>query len=103
MSAPEDRELLEKVAAAKGWGGPRDFDPRTGWNPLEQNDAAATLLVQFDIDLDMGTSGCIMAGRWALADGHFSATVRVADDAGDDARLAAWRRAVVMAVAAIVL
>lgn len=48
----KDRELLELAAKAAGLGGgPFDFDPRTGWNPLENDGDALRLAVELKIDV----------------------------------------------------
>ena len=94
MSALTDRELLELAAKAAGLGeGPYDFDPRTGWNPLEDNGTALWLAVKLGMQVDMRDPETRI---YAMGAGDVVTEYHANRDA-----LAATRRAIVRAAAAL--
>lgn len=85
-----DLELLELAAKAAGFGnGPYDFDRLTGWNPLEKDGDAFRLAVQLGLWIHIGKYHTTIEGV------HIEETARCGDS------LAATRRAIVRAAAAI--
>jgi len=108
-----DRELIEMAAKAAGVEGEWEDHPQINgrdasgiyieghtflWNPLASNDDALKLLVTCGVDLDCGPD-YISAYVWDFAENR-SIVKDITEQFGGD-KLAAYRRAITRAAAAI--